>query len=44
MKWVAIHFLLRHGIKLLEFGSFPVTPVGELAELATSETTKTFLF
>ncbi len=40
----AIHFLFRHGIKLLEFCGLPIVPVGELSKFAASKTSKTLFF
>ncbi len=37
----AIHLLLCHRIELLKFGGFPFVPIGEVAQLSSSETAET---
>ena len=39
----AVHVLLLHRVKLLEFRSLPFRPIGETTELATSEAAETLL-
>jgi hypothetical protein len=44
MDWIAIHFLLGHGIKLFEFRTLPVAQVGQITEFSASEISQTLLF